>query len=71
MLLGLYSRMLSMWSDLRSRMTGEDGAVATEYVILLVLIAIAITVGAVVLAGAINAQFSAASSCVSGLPGAC
>jgi hypothetical protein len=25
----------------------------------------------VVLAGAINAQFSAASSCVSGLPGAC
>ena len=65
MLLGLYVKMQGMWAGLRSRMEDESGAVATEYVVLLVLIALGIIVGAAVLAGAINDKFSCASSTIS------
>jgi Flp pilus assembly pilin Flp len=65
LLLGLYVKMQGMWAGLRSRMEDESGAVATEYVVLLVLIALGIIVGAAVLAGAINGKFSCASSTIS------
>lgn len=42
----------------------EDGATATEYIFLLVFIAIAIIVGATLLGDAINGGFSAASTSV-------
>ena len=72
MLLGLYVKVQTMWGGLRTRMENEDGAVATEYVVLLVLIAIAIIAGASVLAGAINAKFECASSAISPItPGSC
>ena len=65
MLLGLYVKMQTKWAGLRSRMENESGAVATEYVVLLVLIALGIIVGASVLAGALNDKFSCASSSIS------
>ena len=64
MLLGLYTRLQARWLDLRSRFEGENGAVATEYVVLLVLIALGIIVGAAVLAGAINSNFTCASNSI-------
>jgi Flp pilus assembly pilin Flp len=72
-LLGLYVKMQSKWAGLRSRMENEHGAVATEYVVLLVLIAIAIIAGASVLAAAINAKFECASSVITpiGSAGSC
>jgi Flp pilus assembly pilin Flp len=41
---------------------GEEGATATEYIILLVFIALAIIAGAIILGGAINGAFSGAGS---------
>ena len=67
MLLGLYVKMQTMWAGVRSRMEDETGAVATEYVVLLVLIALGIIVGASVLAGALNDKFNCASSSISPL----
>jgi len=52
----------------RGRFENEDGAVATEYVFLLVLIALAITGGMIFLASAINAKFSDAGSGVTNPP---
>ena len=66
MLLGLYTRMKVAWLSARSRFENEDGAVATEYVVLLVLIALGIIVGAAVLAGAINSNFDCASDSIQG-----
>jgi Flp pilus assembly pilin Flp len=66
MLLSLYSRLQTAWAGVRSRFEDETGAVATEYVFLLVLIALAITGGMIFLASAINAKFSDAGSGVSG-----
>jgi Flp pilus assembly pilin Flp len=45
-------------------MSDESGAVATEYVLLLALIALVITVGMVALAAAINAKFNASAACL-------
>ena len=71
-LLSVYTTLQAMWAGLRTRMENEEGAVATEYVVLLVLIAIAIIAGASVLAGAINAKFECASSAISPIsPGSC
>ena len=64
MLLGLYTRMKVAWLSARSRFEDENGAVATEYVVLLVLIALGIIVGAAVLAGAINHNFNCASDSI-------
>ena len=62
MLLGLYTKVQTAWYGLRSRFEDESGAVATEYVFLLVLIALAITGGMIYLATQINAAFSKAGS---------
>ena len=66
MLLGLYTRLQTAWLSVRSRFEDENGAVATEYVVLLVLIALGIIVGAAVLAGAINKNFNCASDSIQG-----
>jgi Flp pilus assembly pilin Flp len=66
MLLDLYSQVQAMWAGFRARFEDETGAVATEYVFLLVLIALAITGGMIFLASAINAKFSDAGTGVSG-----
>lgn len=52
---------------LRQRFTREDGAVATEYGLLLVLIALAIIVAATALGMAIAGVFSDASGELSGV----
>jgi Flp pilus assembly pilin Flp len=70
-LLGLFVKLQTTLAGLRSRMEDEDGAVATEYVVLLVLIAIAIIAGAAVLAAAINDKFNCASSSIDNLTNSC
>jgi Flp pilus assembly pilin Flp len=70
-LLSLFVKMQTTLAGLRSRMENEDGAVATEYVVLLVLIAIAIIAGAAVLAAAINDKFNCASSSIDALSSTC
>jgi Flp pilus assembly pilin Flp len=67
-LLGLYTRAQTTWASFRSRFEDESGAVATEYIFLLVLIALAITGGMIFLASAINAKFSEAGSGVTNPP---
>ena len=71
MLLGFYSHLTGMWSGLRARMQKEDGVLATEYVILLVLIALALVVGATALGVSINNKLTAASTCVTNLSSSC
>jgi Flp pilus assembly pilin Flp len=70
-MLSLYTRLLGMWSGLKDRMRNEDGVLATEYVILLVLIALVIVGGATALGIAISSKLNHASSCVSSLTGTC
>ncbi len=67
MLLKAYVGLSSMMAGFRSRFEREDGAVATEYVLLLVLIALAITVGMGILATAINQKFDDAGGTLDGL----
>jgi len=44
--LGLIARVQVFWADLRGRIAGESGAVATEYVLLLIFVAVAIVAAA-------------------------
>jgi pilus assembly protein Flp/PilA len=44
---------------------GEEGATATEYIVLLVFIALAIIAGAILLGGAINGAFTKAKTSIS------
>lgn len=62
MLLGLYVKAQTFMADMRDRLTREDGAVATEYGLLLVLIALAIVVAAAALGVAIANVFNRGSS---------
>lgn len=72
MLLGLYVKTVAWWqSSVRSRFEDETGAVGTEYGLLLFLIAIVFTAGAVALGLAINAKLQAGADCLNGAPGAC
>jgi Flp pilus assembly pilin Flp len=57
MFLALYVGAQSLWADLRGKVSREDGAVATEYALLLVLIALAIITAAILLGTAIAAVF--------------
>jgi Flp pilus assembly pilin Flp len=66
MLLGVYTWIQTIKGEFRAHFEDETGAVATEYVLLLVLIALAITGGMIFLASAINAKFSAAGNQLSG-----
>jgi Flp pilus assembly pilin Flp len=47
---------------LRARFSREDGAVTTEYGLLIVFIALAVIAGMILLATALNGMFSDASS---------
>lgn len=55
----------SGWTYLRARFSREDGAVATEYGLLLVLIALAIIAAAVALGLAIAGVFSSGAETLS------
>lgn len=61
MFLGLYTRVQTFWWGVRERITDERGAVATEYVLLLALIAVVIAAAASALATAIINKFNAAA----------
>jgi Flp pilus assembly pilin Flp len=65
MLLDLYVKTKTLLWSARERVTNEDGAVATEYGLLLVLIAIAIVFAAGALAIAIATVFNRGSSSLS------
>jgi Flp pilus assembly pilin Flp len=64
MLLGLYMRTLSLWSGLQARFRNEEGVIATEYLVLMVFIALAIIAGATALGFAINSKLSSVSGCL-------
>jgi pilus assembly protein Flp/PilA len=58
MLLSFYTRVQTLWSGIRERIAGESGAVATEYALLLLLIALAIVIAATALGTAIAGKFT-------------
>jgi Flp pilus assembly pilin Flp len=62
MLLALYVGAQTVVANLRSKMRREDGAVATEYALLLVLIALAIIAAAIALGLAIASVFDEGAS---------
>jgi pilus assembly protein Flp/PilA len=64
MLLSLFTRLQATWLGIRSHIEDEDGAVATEYALLLVFVALAIIAGATALGIAINARLTDASNTV-------
>jgi pilus assembly protein Flp/PilA len=66
MLLGLYTRIQAVLFGLRSRFEDETGAVATEYALLLTLIALAIIAAATALGLAIAAKFTQACNTLGG-----
>jgi Flp pilus assembly pilin Flp len=67
MLLALYARAQTFMADMRGRLLREDGAVATEYALLLVLIALAIIAAATALGLAIAGVFNRGSSTLGGV----
>ena len=69
MFLTLYVGAQTLWADLRGKLTREDGAVATEYALLLVLIALAIIAAAFALGVAIAGVFTRGESTLNGVTG--
>jgi Flp pilus assembly pilin Flp len=67
MFLALYVRAQTFMADMRGKMRREDGAVATEYALLLVLIALAIIAAATALGLAIAGVFDKGSSTLGGV----
>lgn len=67
MFLALYVGAQTLWADLRGKVMREDGAVATEYALLLVLIALAIIAAAIALGVAIAAVFTRGSTTLGGV----
>jgi pilus assembly protein Flp/PilA len=68
MLLSLYVKGQNLRAALRDRFVDERGAVATEYGLLLVLIALAIVVAAVALGLAISGVFQRGSDTLNSGP---
>ena len=64
MLLSLYVKVQSALMSVRSRFENEDGVVAVEYITILVLVALAIAVGAAYLGTAINDKLTSAGDAV-------
>ena len=58
MLLELFTKVQAAWVTFRSRFENEDGVIATEYIIMLVLVALAIIGGATYLGAQINDKLS-------------
>jgi Flp pilus assembly pilin Flp len=71
MLLSLFTRGQMLWAGVRHRFEDEAGAVGTEYALLLFLIAIVFTAGAVALGLAINDKLQAGADCLAGAPAVC
>jgi Flp pilus assembly pilin Flp len=69
MFLALYVGAQTLWADLRGKVKREDGAVATEYALLLVLIALAIIAAAIALGLAIANVFQSGSDTLEGVSG--
>jgi pilus assembly protein Flp/PilA len=67
-MLGLYTKVRSGWVHLTRRLRDDTGAVATEYALLLVLVALFIIAGAGLLGAAINNKLTDASTTVDGVP---
>ena len=67
--LALYVGASNFITQVRSRLTREDGAVATEYALLLVLIAIAIITAAIALGTAIAGVFQQGADTLGGVSG--
>jgi Flp pilus assembly pilin Flp len=70
-MLGLYTRLWSGWVHGTRRFRDDTGGVATEYGLLLFLIAIVITAGAIALGGAINARLQESADCLNSQPNLC
>jgi Flp pilus assembly pilin Flp len=66
MLLALATRIQCMFVGFRGRFENEDGAVATEYALLLTLIALAIVAAATALGAAIKGKFIDACNSLGG-----
>jgi Flp pilus assembly pilin Flp len=69
MFLALYVGAQSFVTQMRTRLRREDGAVATEYALLLVLIAIAIITAAIALGTAIAGVFQQGANTLGGVSG--
>jgi Flp pilus assembly pilin Flp len=67
MFLTMYVKGQTFIADMRSKMRREDGAVATEYALLLVLIALAIILAATALGAAISGVFTRGSNTLGGV----
>jgi len=67
MLLDLYVKAKTLLWGARDKITNEDGAVATEYGLLLVLIAIAIVAAATALGVAISGVFNSGTNELGGV----
>jgi Flp pilus assembly pilin Flp len=67
MFLALYAGAQTVLANLRSKLTREDGAVATEYALLLVLIALAIIAAAIALGVAIANVFQSGADTLGGV----
>jgi len=66
MFLRIFTSMQTMWLGVRERFEDETGAVATEYALLLTLIAL-VMIGAVTALGlAISSKFSSACTTLGG-----
>ncbi len=66
MLLGLFSMAQGAWATMTARFRKEAGAVATEYALLIALVALAIIAAVIALATAISGAFNGAATTISG-----
>jgi Flp pilus assembly pilin Flp len=64
--LSLATRVQVFWVQLRDRFTGQRGAVATEYVLLVSLIAVAIVAAATTFGVVLSNKYSEACSVFNG-----
>src|SRR5437588_115089 len=69
MMLGLYTKVRTMWAGVTSRLVDERGVVSTEYGLLLVLIALAIVAAATALGLAITGIFDKGATQSGGVRG--
>jgi Flp pilus assembly pilin Flp len=68
MFLGLFTKAQALWFTVKEHFTDETGAVATEYALLLILIAVAIVTAATFLGTAIADRFKAACQALNSTP---
>ena len=66
MFLGLFTKVQTWWLGVKAHVSDESGAVATEYALLLLLIALAIVAAAGFLGKAIADKFTSACNNLGG-----